>query len=101
MLADFEAVGAQINLKKSFLTPSKCLRFLGMLVDTQSYRFFVPADKVEKPKVLVGEMVTVKQSGGDPEATFRQLARVLGRVLIMWIAISAMAMMTHDCYSLL
>jgi hypothetical protein len=101
VLADFEAVGAQINWKKSLLTPSKCLRFLGMLVDTQRYRFFVPADKIEKLKILVEEMVTVKQRGGNPEATFRQLASVLGKVLSMRIAVPAVAMMTHECYSLL
>ena len=101
MWADFEAVAAQINWKKSLLTPSKCLRYLGMLVDTQQYRFFVPADKVEKLKVLVEEMVTVKQGGGNPEATFRQLARVLGKFLSMRIAVPTVAMMTHDCYLLL
>ena len=101
VLADLAAVGAQVNWKKSILTPSKCLRFLGMLVETVSYRFYVPEDKIEKLNRLVEEMLCVNAEGGYPEATFRELASVLGKVLSMRIAVPAVSMMTHECYKLL
>ena len=101
VLADLEAIGAQVNWKKSILTPSKCLRFLGMLVETVSYRFYVPEDKIKKLNALVEKVVQQAEDGGAPEATFRELAKVLGKILSMRIAVPAVSMMTHECFKLL
>ena len=103
VLDDMERLGLQINWGKSVLTVSKCLLFLGMLVDSLAYRFFVPAKKVEKLRALVEEMV---RGGGDGrasgvvvEATFRLLAKAVGKVVSMQIAVPAVRMMTSELYS--
>ena len=81
MLEDLERLGFQINWGKSVLTVCKCLLFLGMLIDSLAYRFFVPAKKVEKLRALVEEMVCGREGGRAigmaVEATFRLSAKVL------------------------
>jgi hypothetical protein len=101
VLADLAAVGAQVNWVKSVLSPAKCMKFLGMLVDSASYRFYVPEDKIVKLGRLLNEMLLVDEAGGYPEATFRELASVLGKIMSMRIAVPAVSMMTHECYKLL
>jgi hypothetical protein len=95
MLADLERLGIQVNWKKSVLTPSKCVRFLGMLVDSAAYRFFVPPDKVEKLRDLINDMV------GSGAAAVRALASVTGKIMSMQIAVPAVRMMTAECYKLI
>ena len=95
VLADLERLGVQVNWKKSVLTPSKCIRFLGMLVDSALYRFFVPPEKVEKLKAIVKEMVT------DGDSSVRALASVVGKIMSMQVAVPAVRMMTTACYALI
>jgi hypothetical protein len=92
--ADLKRMGVLVNWKKSILTPCKCLRFLGMLVDSAAYRFFVPDDEIEKLKVLVQEMV------GRPEATLRQIASIVGKIMSMMVAVPAVRMLTREVYAL-
>ena len=40
VLADLDRLGVLVNWRKSVLKPSHCLRFLGMLVDSEVYKFF-------------------------------------------------------------
>ena len=94
VLADLDRLGVFVNWKKSVLEPSKCTRFLGMLVDTLAYRFFVPPDKIEKLKAVVAHMVQ------QPEATVRALASVVGKVMSMSIAVPAVRMVTAGLYRL-
>ena len=101
VLRDLEAVGALVNWRKSVLTPGKCLCFLGMLVDSESYRFFVPEKKVEKLKALVAELLARDKAGEYPEATFRELASMVGKVMSMQVAVPAVRMLTHEVYRLI
>ena len=97
ILSDLMRAGVFVNWRKSVLTPCKCLRFLGMLVDSVAYKFFVPADKVEKLQALVRDVT----DGNQPELSFRQLASILGKVMPMQIAVSAVKMLTKECYAAL
>jgi hypothetical protein len=101
VLADLEAVGALVNWRKSVLTPGKCLCFLGMLVDSVLYRFFVPEKKVVKLKALVDELLARDLAGEYPEATFRELASVAGKIMSMQVAVPAVRMLTHEVYRLI
>jgi hypothetical protein len=101
VLSDLEAVGALVNWRKSVLTPGKCLCFLGMLVDSVSYRFFVPEKKVVRLKALVTELLARAKAGEYPEATFRELASVVGKVMSMQVAVPAVRMLTHEVYRLI
>ena len=98
MLADLERLGVQVKLvdwKKSVLTPSKCTRFLGMLVDSELYRFFVPPEKVVKLKAIVQDMLAKE------DASVRELASVVGKIMSMQVAVPAMRMMIAECYGLI
>ena len=77
------------------LTPSKCTRFLGMLIDSELYRFFVPPEKVVKLKLIVKDMLD-KQ-----DASVRELASVVGKVMSMQVAVPTVRMMTAECYGLI
>ena len=77
------------------LTPSKCTRFLGMLVDSELYRCFVPPERVVKLKVIVKNMV--EKDG----ASVRELASVVGKVMFTQVAVPAVRMMTAECYGLI
>ena len=101
VIAVIEAVGDQTNWKKSILKPCKCLRFLGMLVDSISYCFYVPQKKVMKLKALVSRMVATDSAEELPETAFRKLASVLGKNISMQIAVPSLAMMTFECFALL
>jgi hypothetical protein len=101
VLRDLEYLGAQVNWTKSVLTPGKCLCFLGMLVDSVSYRFFVPEKKVIKLKGLVAELLREEKAGKYPEATFRELASVVGKIMSMQVAVPAVRMLTHEAYRLI
>jgi hypothetical protein len=101
VLADNEAVGGQINWKKSILKPCKCLQFLGMLVDSISYCFYVPQKKVMKLKALVSRMVATDSAEELPEIKFRKWASVLGKIINMKTAVPSLAMMTFECFALL
>ena len=95
MLADLGRLGVQVNWKKTVLTPSKCTRFLGMLIDSELYRFFVPPEKVVKLKLIVKDMVDKK------DASVRELASVVSKVMSMQVAVPAVRMMTAECYGLI
>ena len=94
VLADLDRLGVLVNWRKSVLEPSHCLRFLGMLVDSEVYKFFVPPDKIVKLHELVESM------GVMPEATIRALASVVGKVMSMQLAVPAVRMMSAGLYKL-
>jgi len=94
VLADLDRLGVMVNWKKSVLHPSRCLRFLGMLVNSEVYRFFVPPDKVEKLRELVLRMA------GEPVATVRAIASVVGKIMSMQVAVPAVRMVSAGLYAL-
>ena len=75
----------------SVLTPCTCLKFLGMLIDTLEFSFFVPKEKVSSLKELVERL---RES--PDEATFRKLASVLGKILSMQVAVPAQCRHAHE-----
>ena len=93
--ADLDRLGVQVNWKKSVLTPSKCTRFLGMLVDSELYRSFVPPEEVVKLRAIVEDMVAKE------DASVRELASVVGKVMSMQVAVPAVRRMTAECYGLI
>lgn len=95
VLADLERLGVFVNWKKSVLTPSFCLRFLGMLVDSAAFKFFVPRDKIEKLHEIV------KTMGQQPEATVRAIASVVGKIMSMQIAVPAVRMVSAGLHALI
>jgi hypothetical protein len=95
MLADLEQLGLQVNWKRSVLTPSKCTRFLGMLVDSELYRFFVPPKEIVELKVVVKDMLEKEDS------SVRELASVVGKVMSMHVGVPAVRMMAAECYGLI
>lgn len=96
IVRDLDEAGLQVNWGKSVLTPCKCLKFLGLLVDSEAYRFFAPKEKILKLKELVAELVADRDV-----TTFRELARILGKILSLQIAVPAVKMLTRDSYALL
>ena len=45
-VADLEWYGFMVNYEKSTLTPTRLLKWLGVLIDSTCMRFFVPPEKV-------------------------------------------------------
>lgn len=41
-------VGYFLNIKKSVLVSVKCLKFLGMLIDSERLAFIIPDEKIQK-----------------------------------------------------
>ena len=84
-LADLERLGAQVNWRKSVLTHSKHTRFLCMLVDSELCRFVVPPEEVVKLRAIVKDMVAKE------DASVRELASVVGKVMSMQVAVPAVS----------
>ena len=101
IVADLDAVGIQVNWLKSVQTPGHIIKFLGMIIDSIKYRFFVPGDKVRKLQALVGELVQRGGADSESEVAFRELAKVLGKMISMQIAVPMVRMLASEGYGLL
>ena len=95
VLADLDRLGILVNWGKSVLCPNKCTRFLGMLVNSQVFRFFIPPDKVEKMRDLVVSMAD------QPEASIRSIASIVGKVMSTQIAVPAVRIVSAGLYALI
>lgn len=73
--------GWVVNWQKSSLSPSRRMEFLGMVLDTQSARIFLPQDKIRSLQSAVSRL-----HGGSP-LTIRFCMRVLGRMVSSFEAI--------------
>lgn len=65
-------LGFLINWKKSELSPTQSLEFLGMGIDSVRFIFRLPTEKVEKLRKRCRRLLT------SPRATARQVASLLG-----------------------
>ena len=92
-LLDIESLGLAPSYKKT-IVPTKRLKFLGILIDCDLMRFFVPGEKVEKLKELA------RAVEARDVATMRELASVAGKVVSMSVAIPAARLLTRACYQL-
>ena len=93
VLADCEALGLYISWKKAVLTPSRRVKFIGFVIDSETMRFHVPGEKVEDVEKLIADLTQEPAA-----ATFRQLARVAGKIVAMGTAISAWRLFTRETY---
>ena len=72
VISIFETLGFLINVKKSVLTPSQLLEYLGVVIDSLHLTFSLPNDKVIKIKSLCAKVLA------KPLATLKELASILG-----------------------
>ena len=77
VLRHAEALGFNVNLKKSDLTPSQQFRYLGLCFDTVAWTVRPSEDRIER---LISAIQSLRQK---QFATARQLARVLGSMEAM------------------
>ena len=92
-LRDIEELGLAPSYKKT-IVPTRRLKFLGVLVDLELQRFFIPGEKVEDLKKLAR---AVRERD---IVTMRELASVAGKVIAMSVAIPAARLLTKACYQL-
>lgn len=78
-------LGTTLSPKKCVLLPRQCVRFLGLEVDAGRRVFRVPEDKVGALQSLVGR---AKQAAALGTLTFRDLARVVGKIFSLSLAVS-------------
>ena len=70
----FHHLGLTINLKKSVLTPSQRLEFLGIIVDSLTMTFSLSQKKIKKLILLCREAQT------HPNMTLRDLCSLIGKL---------------------
>ena len=67
----FQHLGMVINLKKSVLTPTQIMEFLGLVVDSVAMTLALPVDKVTKLKGRCQKLIQC------PQATFGEMASLI------------------------
>ena len=96
VLHDIIELGMAPSWGKTMGCASKRVKFLGIIVDSEEMRFFVPGERLDK---LEAAAEAVRQ-GGD-KAALRDLASVAGKVMSMTLAIPAARLLTKECYNLI
>ena len=93
---DLQRWGWFINFEKSQLNPAQCVRWIGVVIDTVTMRFYMPGDKIEKLEGALRVFVA------DPTiCTYRDLARIAGKVISMGVAILPARMMSREFFTLI
>ena len=87
--------GYFINLKKSILTPTQSIQFLGLIVDSLNQKFFVPKNKVDKLLLLINTILT------ENMCTLKTLEKCVGKCRNMSIAVPAAILYTRSQYQTL
>ena len=93
VIADVSKWGFCLNFKKNVLLPNKCQEFLGVVVDSEKMRFFMPGHKIEKVEALIQGYVD-----NPTKASYRAMARIAGKILSMSVAISCARLFTRETY---
>ena len=96
VLKDIIELGMAPSWGKTMGTASKRVKFLGVIVDSEEMKFYIPGERLDK---LEAAAEAVRQ-GGD-KAALRELASVAGKVMSMSLAIPAARLLTKECYSLI
>lgn len=94
IISDLVEHGFLISWKKSVLTPTQSLKFLGFIVCSTSMRIYTPGDKIEKIEELAKKLL---ESEGKQE-TFRTLARMAGKIVSLAAAIPPARLFTRETY---
>jgi hypothetical protein len=96
VVTDLQLWGWFVNFEKSQLNPAQCVRWIGVVIDTVSMRFYIPSDKVEKLEDAIRAFVA-----GPAMCTYRDLARIAGKVISMGVAILPARMMSREFFTLI
>jgi hypothetical protein len=95
----FGALGFAVSDKKSVWLPSQTVQFLGLLLDSDRYRFSVPADKMERSLKLIRTLLAI--DGSDRRVPVRWIARACGHLISMRLAVSPARVFTRALYACL
>ena len=85
-------LGWTINWEKSNLIPTQTIQFLGMKIDSHNMLFKVPREKLKSIKKDIEWLLNRKDK--DKSITLRQLARVIGKLVAIELAILPMRLKT-------
>lgn len=93
VLRDMQRLGFYVSWAKSVLKPSHITKFMGVLVDSDSMRFHMPGEKIEKLEELIRSFLV-----GPTRVAYRKMASVTGKILSMSCAVSCARMFTRETY---
>ena len=83
--------GAVINQPKSIWDPIRRMKFLGYIVCSNSMKFWVPNEKIDKIKNLIKSALSNKHS------TARFIARIAGSIIALSLAIGPLSRLYSRC----
>ena len=89
-LADLEAAGLMVNLRKSVLAPTQQLNHLGFSIDLQQGKLLVPPAKLKALRKELGKLVT------KSEMSCRKMASILGSLRSFLKAIPSLRAFTDE-----
>ncbi|XP_068094667.1 uncharacterized protein [Hyperolius riggenbachi] len=72
VLEQLQTLGWIVNWDKSVLQPTSKIQFLGVIIDSETERMYLPVEKIGKLKAMIQELIT------KPVMTIRQVMKVLG-----------------------
>ncbi len=94
VLSDLEKAGFTINLKKSVLDPTQESVWLGFIINTRIFKFYVPSEKMEKVTALINTALRLGT------ASARHISRIAGNIISMETGIGPLArLFTRHMYS--
>ena len=93
VLRDMTRLGFYVSWAKSVLLPSRIFKFMGVLVDSDSMRFHMPGDKIEKLEQLIRSFLV-----GPTRVAYRKMASVTRKILSMSCAVLCARMFTRETY---
>lgn len=94
MLLLYAALGFFLSLEKCSLVPVQRNKFLGLILDSRSLRFIVPADKVERFQQAAACYL-------QGSITARQIAQLAGLILSFAPAVTLAPLFTRELYQAL
>ena len=83
VLRDFQSAGFVVNMDKSVLHPSQSTTHLGMIVDSVSGQFEVPAHRWDKLQAAIRSLTSAPRN----RVPIRQLASCVGQIISMRVAL--------------
>ena len=92
IVQDLSQAGLTVNMLKSNLEPSKKCRWLGFIIDTETFRFLVPEEKIQKLKDCLANLIPKKFWSA------REL-KVIGLIISMSPAVGSLTqILTRNLY---
>ena len=99
VLADLIELGLAPSFKKTMGMPSRRVKFLGFIVDSELMRMYVTGERLDKLEAAATILKGLAESG--KKAKMREIASVAGKVISMAVAIPAARMLTRASYALI